>query len=56
MNMELDKLDILEIERNYDKLAGWLTSTYSSFSACAFVLSTVMEAVGKAKEQLMNED
>ena len=52
MNMELDINDLNEIERNYDGLAGWLTNHFASFSACAFVLQTVMNAVDEAKEQL----
>lgn len=52
MEMELTLQDIKEIERNYDGLTKWLTGHYSSFSACAFVLNTVMKAVNEAKEQL----
>ena len=52
LNISIDKQDLEEIENNYDKLGRFLTSNFVSFSACAFVLQTIMDAVDKAKEQL----
>ena len=56
LNISVDKQDLEEIENNYDKLSKFLTSNFVSFSACAFVLQTVMDAVDKAKGQLEREN
>lgn len=52
MEIELDMQDLDEIKRNYEGIAGYLTSHLSSFSACGFVLQTIMDAVDRAEEQI----
>ena len=52
MEIELDMQDLNEIKRNYEGIAHYLTSHLSSFSACGFVLQTIMDAVDKAEAQI----
>ena len=50
--LSINKEDIKEIESSYDDLARFLTSHYTSFSAAAFVLDTIVKAVDEVKRQL----
>ena len=52
MKIELDMQDLNEIKRNYDGIVGYLTNHLSSFTACAFILQTIMDAVDNAEAQL----
>lgn len=52
MEIELDMQDLNEIKRNYEGIANYLTSHLSSFSACGFVLQTIMNAVDNAEAQI----
>lgn len=52
MKIELDMQDLNEIKRNYEGIAGYLTSHFSSFAACGFILQTIMDAVDNAEAQL----
>ena len=54
--VSIDKQDLKEIESNYEKLAGFLTSNFVSFPACAFVLQSIIDAVDEAKEQLEEKE
>ena len=55
MEFDLTMKDLIEIEKNYDKLVSWMGKNFSSFTAEAFILQTLMNAVNEAKEQLENE-
>lgn len=52
MEIELDFKDLQEIRRNYEGIAGYLTSHLSSFQACGFVLQTIMDAVDEAEARM----
>lgn len=52
MEIELDFNDLQEIRRNYDGIAGYLTSHLSSFQACGFVLQTIIDAVDNAEARM----
>ena len=52
MEFEITMEDLVEIERNYNKLVNWMGNNFSSFTAEAFILQTLMNAVNEAKEQL----
>ena len=58
LSIGVDKQDLKEIESNYEKLANFLTSNFTSWPACAFVLQSIINAVDDAKVQLgeNNED
>lgn len=53
MTIELTERDIQEIEDNYNKLSGFLVNNYTSFSACAFILQTIQNAVEKIKNDTL---
>ena len=52
MEINIDMNDLKEIENNYEKLSKFLFNNFSSFSACAFVLQSIMDAVNDGKAQL----
>ena len=56
MEIELTEKDLKEIENKYWDLTAWLTSNFASFSACAFILQTIMDAVDEAKKEMKNNE
>lgn len=55
MEIDIDMNDLKEIEDNYEKLSKFLLNNFSSFSACALILQSVMSAVDDAKAQLKED-
>ena len=55
MEIEIDIDDLIEIENNYDNLSKFLLNNFSSFSACALILQSVMSAVDEVKTQLKED-
>ena len=45
MQIEITKADVAEIDRKLPDLAAWLTENFSSFNACAIILSAVCDKV-----------
>lgn len=56
LSIGVDAQDLKEIESKYEKLAGFLTSNLTSWSACAFVLQSIINAVDDAKAQLGEDE
>lgn len=52
MEVNININDLKEIENNYDNLSQFLLNNFCSFSACTFVLQSIMNAVNDAKAQL----
>lgn len=51
-SISVDREDLKEIKEHYEKLSNWLCNNFVSFSACAFVLQSVMSAVDEAEKRL----
>lgn len=55
MEIGVDIDDLKEIEDNYEKLSKFLLNNFSSFSACALILQSVMNAVNDGKAKLKED-
>ena len=55
MQIEITKADIAEIDRKLPELVAWLTENFSSFNACAIILSEVCDKVDEIKAVLQEE-
>lgn len=56
MKMVVNKEDIKEVERNYDKIAKFLLNNFCSFNAAAFVLQTIENGVKEANKLLSKRE
>ena len=56
MNVSIDREDIEEIERNYDKLTKFLTTNYVNIGACAIILQAVIDRVEELKAMFKGEE
>ena len=56
MEIELTIDDIKEIEKNMQNFSDFLLKNFCSFSAAAFMLQSVLNAVDEAKTSLAAEE
>lgn len=52
MEIELTLQDVEHLESKMEDLVGWMTASMSSFSAIAFAVTVLSDAIEDAKKQL----
>lgn len=54
MEIELTLQDVEHLESKMEELVGWMAANMSSFSAIAFAVTVLSDAIEEAKKQLID--